>query len=160
MLGGRAHGGARPLREGACLLDYAIDFARLRRSLPLFEGESLLEGWAAVRMTSGEGCPGLVTVTNWRLIFIDSALRLSAIPIAKIDEVSIPSAGRLGICAWYDRMDLVFDGSAAARSVLNLLRQDPKYAAREHGPGAAGTTGDRREPIAASPSHDPRLVTS
>jgi len=141
-------------------LNCAMDFARLRRSLPLFEGESLLEGWAAERMMSGEGRLGLAIVTNWRLIFIDGGQRLSAIPIAKIDEVAIPSVRRLAIRAWYDWMDLIFDGPAAAGAVLNLLRQDPKYAARESGLGAMGATGDHGIPTAGSPSHDRRLVTS
>ncbi|WP_332766884.1 hypothetical protein [Phenylobacterium sp.] len=141
-------------------MNCAIDFARLRRSLTLFEGETLLEGWAAERVMSGEGRLGLAIVTNWRLIFIDSEQRLSAIPIAKIDEVAIPSPRRLAIRTWYDRMDLVFDGPAAAVAVLNLLRQDPKYAAREGVPGVMGAKGHSREPTAGSPSHGPCLVRS
>lgn len=108
----------------------------MRRSLTLFEGESLLEGWAAERVTSGVGRLGLVMLTSWRLVFIDDAEHLSAIPIGKIDEVVTVSATRLAIRAWYDRMDLVFDGPATAGAVLNLLRQDPKFAAREVEPCA------------------------
>jgi len=103
------------------------DLARLKESVGMLGGETLLEGWAADSERSGERVPGLVLVTNYRVIFIDVGGVLSAFPIAKIHSVEVHSPIKISISAWYGRLVLTFDNPGTSSAVLNLLRQDSNW---------------------------------
>ncbi|MGC1302749.1 MAG: hypothetical protein WA840_10280 [Caulobacteraceae bacterium] len=98
--------------------------AELRRKVVLLKGETLFDGWAVERHCGDRHSPGLVLLTNWRLIFIDVDGVFSAAPIAKIDRVEILSSTQLIIVAWYDSLNLDFEAAGSTASVFNLLRQD------------------------------------
>jgi len=108
-------------------LETAGTLAGLRQAVTLFEGEVLLEGWAAQRQRGSGRVLGLVLVTSCRIVFVDVEGGLSAFPIAKIDYVELGAPGQVLLSAWYDQINLTFDGPAAANGVLNLLRQDRSW---------------------------------
>ncbi|WP_421931768.1 hypothetical protein [Phenylobacterium sp.] len=112
-------------------MEAADDLARLRKAVTLLDGEVMLEGWAADRVSVRERRLGLVLLTNWRIMFVDMKGGFSAIPIAKIDYVEIISPTQIMISTWYDRLHLAFDSRGPSSAVLNLLRQDPNWNAVE-----------------------------
>jgi hypothetical protein len=101
--------------------------AALRDQVALFEGETLFEGWAAGRMGRVDRQPGLALLTNWRLIITDISGGFSAIPIAKIDRIDLPSPTVVRLTAWYETVSLSFESAAAAATLVNCLRQDPEF---------------------------------
>lgn len=107
------------------------NLAALRQSVRPLEGEVMIEGWAAERGRGDERVCGLVLASNWRFIFIDPKKGLSAFPIFKIDYVERRSPTCVVFSTWYDRMQLSFDNQAALGAVVNLLRQNPNWAAAE-----------------------------
>lgn len=107
------------------------NLAVLRQAVRPLEGEIVIEGWAAERGCGDKRICGLALVSNWRFIFIDRERRLSAFPIFKIDYAERRSSTCVVLSTWYDRMQLSFDSPAALGAVVNLLRQDPDWAAAE-----------------------------
>jgi len=95
----------------------------LRSAVRLLEGEVLLEGWAAEQITGRQGRPGLLLVTDWRIIFIDADAAFAAFPIVKVDLLRRAGTAQLTISSWYGRMQLAFDNWATASAVENRLRQ-------------------------------------
>lgn len=95
----------------------------LRSAVPLLESEVLLEGWAAEQITGRQGRPGLLLVTDWRVIFIEADAGFAAFPIVKVDLLRRAETAQLTISTWYGRMQLAFDNWATASAVENRLRQ-------------------------------------
>jgi hypothetical protein len=106
-------------------LEDARRLAALRDQIALFEGETVFEGWAAGRVDRLDRQPGLALLTNWRLIVADISGGFSAIPIAKIDRIDLPSPTTVRLTAWYEAISLGFESAAAAATLINCLRQDP-----------------------------------
>jgi hypothetical protein len=100
--------------------------AVLRDQITMLEGETVLEGWAAGRVGRDNRQPGLALLTNWRLIVADIGGGFSAIPIAKIDRIDLPSPTTVRLAAWYETVSLSFASAAAAATLVNYLRQDPE----------------------------------
>lgn len=100
--------------------------AALRDQITLIEGESVFEGWAAGRVGRVDRQPGLALLTNWRLIVADLSGGFSAVPIAKIDRIDLPSPTTVRLTAWYETVSLSFESAAAAATLVNCLRQDPE----------------------------------
>ena len=112
--------------QGERRLRLSHDLLALRGGAPLLEGEVLLEAWAADRSVGLSVYPGLLLLTDWRVIFIETDGRLSAFPILKIDVVRRTGTAELTITAWYGCMQLAFDHQATASSVETCLRHDPR----------------------------------
>lgn len=100
--------------------------AALRDRITLLEGEAVFEGWAADRVGRGDRQAGLALLTNWRLIVADINGGFSAIPIAKVDRIDLPSPTTVRLKAWYETVSLSFESAAAAATLVNCLRQDPE----------------------------------
>jgi hypothetical protein len=133
------------------------DLAALRQAVILLEGEVILEGWAAERGGGKARGLGLLVVTSWRVLFVDLDRSFTAFPIFKIHAVEGDSLCQVTMSAWYDRLQLKFDNPAAARAVLNLLRQNPSWTASDAIPArqplSAGENG--RAPLqSVAPSND------
>jgi hypothetical protein len=107
------------------------DLARLKDTDGLLGDEALLEGWAARDERCGNGCLGLVLVTNYRLIFAEVGGALTAFPISKIHAAEIHSPACVSFSTWYGRLILTFDNPETTSAVLNLLRQDSDWNAVE-----------------------------
>jgi hypothetical protein len=133
------------------------DLAALRQAVRLFDGEVMLEGWAADQGIGKARGLGLLVVTSWRVLFVGLDGRFAAYPILKIDAVEGDSLRQVTMSVWYDRLQLTFDNPAAARAVLNLLRQNPSWTAAEAIPArrplSVGENGGAR-PEPAAPSND------
>ena len=71
-----------------------------RRIVTLLEGEAVFEGWAADRVGRGDRQAGLALLTNWRLIVADISGGFSAIPIAKVDRIELPSLTAMPAASW------------------------------------------------------------
>lgn len=108
-------------------MDETVDLAGLRGAVRLLDGEVVIDGWAAERERGGLLDCGLVLVTNWRIMFVETGGRLAAFPISKVDYVEYRSPTCVALRAWYDHMLLSFDSQAALAAVVNLLRQDPNW---------------------------------
>lgn len=117
----------------------APDLAVLRRRVVLLAGEVALDGWAATHGVGGVAVLGLLVVTSWRVIFVDLDGGFSAFPTFKIHAAEC-DACQLSLSVWYDRMQVRFDNPAAARAVLNLLRQDRGWNASELRAAPGGAT--------------------
>jgi hypothetical protein len=100
--------------------------AALRDQIALLEGETVFEGWAAGRVGRVDRQPGLALLTNLRLIVADISGGFSAVPIAKIDRIDLPSPTTVRLTAWYEAISLSFESAAAAATLVNCLRQDPE----------------------------------
>jgi hypothetical protein len=98
--------------------------AALRDQIDLLEGETVFEGWAACRVGRSNRQPGLALLTNWRLIVADINGGFSAVPIAKVDRIDLPSPTVVRLTAWYETVSLSFESAAAAATLVNCLRQD------------------------------------
>ena len=98
--------------------------AALRDRIALIEGETVFEGWAADRVGGNNRQPGLALLTNWRLIVADISGGFSAVPIAKVDRIDLPSPNTVCLSAWYETVSLCFESAAAAATLVNCLRQD------------------------------------
>lgn len=117
--------------------------AALRDQIALLEGETVFEGWAAERLSRVDRKPGLALLTNWRLIVADISGGFSAVPIAKIDRIDLPSPTTVRLTAWYEAISLDFGSVAAAATLANCLRQDP---------GCQAAIGQRMDLMARPPS--------
>ena len=112
-------------------MDDAGDLAGLRGFVTMLGDEHLLEGWAALAGQSGGPVLGLVLLTDQRVIFIDVQAGLTAFPISKISHVEVIGPCAVTFTVWYGTMALTFDGPGIRGTMLNLLRQDPGWTARE-----------------------------
>ena len=110
-------------------MDDARDLAGLRGFVTMLGDEHLLEGWAALAGQSGG--PVLVLLTDQRVIFIDVQAGLTAFPISKISHVEVIGPCAVTVTVWYGTMALTFDSPGIRGTMLNLLRQDPAWTARE-----------------------------
>lgn len=114
--------------------------------------EHLLEGWAAYAGQSGGSVLGLVLLTDQRVIFVDAGTGMTAFPISKISSAEVTAPCAVTFKAWYGTMALTFDSPGILSAMLNLVRQDPAWTARETlfgqpphrsvGVGLAQTAGD------------------
>lgn len=126
-------------------------------------GEHLLEGWAAYAGQSGGSVLGLVLLTDQRVIFVDAGAGMTAFPISKISSVEVTAPCAVTFTAWYGTLVLTFDNPGILAAMLNLVRQDPAWTARETlfgqpshrsvGVSLAQTVGDG----AGSPERDARV---
>jgi len=105
--------------------------ADLRRSLRLIGSEVILEGWAASFGQSLSPIPGLVLVTDWRVVFMDTSGRMMALPISKISITEVAPPCAVTFTVWYGRMALSFDTPSALRSVVGLMRQSSGWSSIE-----------------------------
>lgn len=112
-------------------MEDARALARLRETAKLIGDERLLEGWAAYGAQSGPGVLGLILVTDARLVFVDIGGGMMAFPILKVLEASMTSPCKIILTAWFGQMSLTFDTPGSLSSMLNLVRQDPAWAAVE-----------------------------
>jgi hypothetical protein len=107
-------------------LEDARRLAALRDQISLLDGEIVFEGWAAERLGRGDRRPGLAMLTNQRLIVADTGGGFSALPIAKIDRIDLPTATTVDLTAWYEAISLDFASAAAAATLVNSLGQNPE----------------------------------
>lgn len=99
----------------------------LKRNLVMLGGETLFEGWAATRTAPDETSPGLVLVTNWRIVFLDPTGACAAFPTSGLLDLTICPPATLKLTAWHDRITLRFDSAEALAAVVGLLRQSPGW---------------------------------
>lgn len=102
----------------------------MKQALALMTDELVFDGWAVSRECGPVWKPGLVMVTNWRVIFLDPDTGQSAIPISGEVVVERVTPTTLMISAWHDRMTLDFDSPSALVAVKSLLKQAPGWANR------------------------------
>ena len=112
-------------------MEDARALAQLRETVKLIGNERLLEGWAAYGAQSGPAVLGLILVTDERLVFVDTGGGMMALPILKVSMATVTSPCKIILTAWFGRMSLTFDTPGALSSMLNLVRQDPAWAAVE-----------------------------
>lgn len=79
-------------RDWRTHLENAGRLTGLRDQITLREGETVFEGWAAERLGGGKRKAGLAVLTNRRLIVADISGDFSAVPIAKIHRIDLPTA--------------------------------------------------------------------
>ena len=108
-------------------MEHAERLMELGNATALLDGEVLIEGFAAERSGPGLTLPGLVMVTSWRIIFVDVESTMSAIRIGGVMSLDVLPPAMLVISAWHDQMRLAFDGRAALKVVVDLLRREPAW---------------------------------
>lgn len=99
----------------------------LRSTITLLNDEIVFEGWAAEREWGSRRLPGLVILTNWRIMALDLEGGMSAIPISRISEIASAAPANLAVHCWYERMVLYFDGPDAKKAVVKMLAQRPGW---------------------------------
>jgi hypothetical protein len=105
--------------------------ARLRETVKPIGDERLLQDWAVYGAQSCPGVVGLILVTDERLVFVDTGGGMMAFPILKVSTASVTSPCKITLTAWFGRMSLTFDTPGALGAMLNLVRQNPAWAAVE-----------------------------
>lgn len=115
----------------------ASRLVHLKRNLVMLDGEALFEGWAATQTAPEEASPGLVLVTNWRVVFLDLTGAYAAFPTSGLLDLTICPPATLKLTAWHDRITLRFDSAEVLAAVVGLLRQSPGWDAVGLHPGRA-----------------------
>lgn len=89
------------------------------------DGETLFEGWSAVRRCAQDAVPSLVLLTSWRLVITDIKGGFTAVPISKIDSIEIRPPSALRLTTWYEVIKFDMGSADAVATLVNSLRQNP-----------------------------------